>query len=202
MIRSYQDYLYYLECDRLSLEQTRKRPRLFRDEEWRYQRALRRVEYLQNCKHGPFGGLLLVMAKFHLHRLSVMTGFHIPLNVFGPGLSLAHYGSTTGANTGSRIGANCRIQAGVMIGTEAGAQDHAPLIGNNVYIGPGAKIFGPIRIADGIAIGANAVVNKSFEEPNITIGGIPAKKISDKGSEGLMIRGCGDEERMKEWAIP
>ena len=148
------------------------------------------------------GKLLLMIAKFRLHRLHRLTGFTIPVNTCGPGLSLAHLGSSTGANTGSRIGANCRMQAGVMIGTEAGAQDRAPLIGNNVYIGPGAKIFGPIRIADGIAIGANAVVNRSFEEPNVTIGGIPAKKISDKGSEGLMIRGCTDEERMKEWAIP
>jgi serine O-acetyltransferase len=51
-----------------------------------------------------------------------------------------------------------------------------------VYIAPGAKIYGAIEIADNIAIGANAVVNKSFLEPNITIAGVPARKISDKGS--------------------
>ncbi len=60
-------------------------------------------------------------------------------------------------------------------------------IGNNVYIGPGARIFGDIEIADGIAIGANAVVNRSFLEPGITIAGVPARKISDKGSKGLLI---------------
>ena len=59
-------------------------------------------------------------------------------------------------------------------------------LGNNVYIGPGAKIFGDIKIADGIAIGANSVVNKSFTEPNIGIAGVPAQKINDKGSEKLV----------------
>lgn len=56
-----------------------------------------------------------------------------------------------------------------------------------MYIGPGAKIFGDIFIADNIAIGANAVVNKSFYESNITIAGVPAKKISNKGSKGLLV---------------
>ena len=43
------------------------------------------------------------------------------------------------------------------------------------------KIYGNIRIASGIMIGANAVVNKSFDEENICIAGVPAKKISDLG---------------------
>ena len=45
-----------------------------------------------------------------------------------------------------------------------------------------------------MAIGANAVVNKSFPEGNCTIGGVPAKKISDKTSEGLLIRAFSTEE--------
>lgn len=55
--------------------------------------------------------------------------------------------------------------------------DDAPTIGNNVEIGFGAVIIGKIKIADGIKIGANSVVTKSFLEPNITIAGVPAKKI-------------------------
>lgn len=61
-----------------------------------------------------------------------------------------------------------------------------PKIENNVYIGSGAKIFGDIEIADGIAIGANSVVNNLFTEPNIGIAGSPAQKINDKGSEKLI----------------
>jgi serine O-acetyltransferase len=57
-----------------------------------------------------------------------------------------------------------------------------------VFIAAGAVIVGAITIADGISIGANSYVNKSFSEPNITIAGCPAKKISNKSSEDLWIR--------------
>jgi serine O-acetyltransferase len=75
------------------------------------------------------------------------------------------------------------------IGWQPGSWDKAPKIGNNVFIGPGAKIFGDIEIADNVAIGVNSVVNKSFLEPGITIAGIPAKKISNQGSGHLIIKG-------------
>lgn len=51
-----------------------------------------------------------------------------------------------------------------------------------MWIGPGVKIFGKVTIADNIQIGANAVVNKSFEESDITIVGIPAIKKSNNGN--------------------
>jgi serine O-acetyltransferase len=86
------------------------------------------------------------------------------------------------------VSANCRIYVCTSIGNKAGHRDLAPIIGNNVYIRPGAKIFGDIKIADGIAIGANSVVDKSFTEPNIGIAGVPAKKINDKGSEDLIVK--------------
>lgn len=52
-----------------------------------------------------------------------------------------------------------------------------PVIGDNCYIGPGAKLFGDIRIGNNVAIGANSVVNKSFED-NVTIAGVPAKIVN------------------------
>ena len=55
-------------------------------------------------------------------------------------------------------------------------------IGKNAYIAPGVKILPGIEIADNIRIGANAVVTKSFDKPGITIAGVPAVRISDKGS--------------------
>lgn len=90
-------------------------------------------------------------------------------------------------NGNSKIGKNLRIHVCTNIGTMAGYSDLAPIIGDNCYIGPGAKIFGPIRIGNNVAIGANAVVNHSFETDNISLGGIPAKIISNKGSKGLLI---------------
>lgn len=53
----------------------------------------------------------------------------------------------------------------------------APKIGDNVYIGPGAVLFGDIEIADNCWIGANAVVNKSFLEPYSVIVGVPGKVV-------------------------
>lgn len=62
-----------------------------------------------------------------------------------------------------------------------GISDDVPTIGNDVVIGKGATLLGEICIADGIAIGANALVNKSFDTPNIAIAGVPVKKVSDNG---------------------
>jgi serine O-acetyltransferase len=185
MIESKKDYRLYLERDRIALAQRRKKPRLFADEVWKFQRLLRRFEYCTNCRQSLLWKPYSLLLKLRFRRLSIRLGFDIPCNVFGPGLSIAHYGTIV-VNGTARIGANCRIHAGVNIGTQAGHTHLAPKIGDNVYIGPGAKIFGPIEIESGIAIGANSVVNKSFKEPNISIAGVPARKISDKGSAGLM----------------
>ena len=102
-----------------------------------------------------------------------------------------HYGLLI-INTDTRIGKNCRIHARVNIGgsgkfkKEGDTKRYAPTIGDNTYIGPGAKLFGSINIGNNCVTGANAVVNKSFEDNNITIGGVPAKKISKKGSKGMI----------------
>lgn len=117
--------------------------------------------------------------------MSLRLGFTIPLNVFGPGLSIAHRGTIV-INKDTRVGENCRIHACTNIGSGKGSVS-APQIGNNVYIGPGAKIFGDIVIADNIAIGANSVVNKSFYEKGISIAGIPAKKINAKGTDDIIV---------------
>lgn len=52
-----------------------------------------------------------------------------------------------------------------------------PHIGNNLWIGPGAKLFGKIDIADNCQIGANAVVNKTFDIHGSAIVGCPAKVV-------------------------
>lgn len=121
-----------------------------------------------------WGGVMRwVIAKYRFRRISVKLGFSIPINVFGPGLSLPHRGNII-INPQTKIGENCRIHVGVNIGAH---HDKAPCIGKNVYIGPGAIIFGGIEIADNISIGANATVNKNFTEPNVVIAGTPAKVV-------------------------
>lgn len=118
--------------------------------------------------------------KLLFHRYSVKLGFSIPLNVFGPGLSIAHYGTIV-VSTAARVGKNCRLHEGVNIGATNGSS-RAPQIGDNIFIGTGAKIIGDITIADDVAIGANAVVVKSIQEQGITVGGVPAKIISANNS--------------------
>ena len=83
-------------------------------------------------------------------------------------------------NANARIGSNCRIHVCVNIGADINDGSNAPSIGDNCYIGPGVKAYGDIKIGDNVGMGANAVVNKSFES-NLTIAGVPAKVISQVG---------------------
>ena len=186
MIRNKTDLIYYLECDRIALQKESKKPRFKHDIIWSYQILLRKCEYYQNVKKGMFWRLISKFLKYRFVLLSHKLGLSIPFNVFGPGMAIVHYGCTV-VNHHAKIGENCRIHEGVTIGTNA-FSDKAPKIGNNVYIASGAKIIGDITIADGVCIGANAVVVKDIIEPNITVGGIPAKKISNKNSDDYIIK--------------
>jgi serine O-acetyltransferase len=62
----------------------------------------------------------------------------VPLNVCGAGLCLVH-GGTIIINGNAIIGKNCRIHSGVNIGSIDSMPDKAPVLGDNIYIGPGAK---------------------------------------------------------------
>ena len=99
---------------------------------------------------------------------------------WGGGLRINHYGNIV-INPEARIGEWCDIHQGVNIG--AGMDGGVPELGNNIWIGPGAKMYGNIKIANGCAIGANAVVNKDFLEPHCTIVGVPARIISKVGNQ-------------------
>ncbi len=190
MIMSRQDYFFYLQADRIGLkiENTKGfREKVYGfiigNDVWKFQRLLRKVEYYQNCRASAIWKPYYSYLYFKFYRMQVRLGFYVHPNCFGPGLSISHPGTLL-VSPKARIGANCRIHPCVVIGDKLG---FSPKIGNNVYIGPGAKIFGNITIADGVAIGANSVINKSILEPNITVAGIPARKVSDKGSKGLVI---------------
>ena len=187
MINSKADYREYLAEDKKALNRTGFLPMPW-DFVWRFQRLLRKSEYYKNCRKDPIGKLIGYYLKFRRHYLGLKCGFVITENVFGKGLSIAHTGTIV-VNGATRVGDYCRLHVGVNIGTAAGFSSKCPTIGNRVYIGPGAKLFGDIEIADGIAIGANAVVNRSCMKPDVTIGGVPASIISEKGSKGLLYAG-------------
>ena len=143
----------------------------------RFQMRLRKIEYLHNVRRkNIFCKLYLTLLEVINHNLAIRLGFSIPKNVFGAGLCIVHYGTIV-ISSKAKVGENCRIHPSTSIGDYNGA----PLLGNNVYIAPGAKLFGNITIGNNVAIGANAVVNTDIPD-NVTIGGIPAKIISNKSS--------------------
>ena len=180
MITSKQELKYYLECDKKALGINYKRPRMFTDEIWRYQRSLRWLEYYTNVG-GRKNFIMKVIEKLRFHNLSMKLGFSIPINTFGPGPAIVHYGTIVVAK-GATIGANCRIHEGVTIGATNGSS-RAATIGDNVFIGSGAKIIGDVTISSNVAVAANAVVvNDIICENGCTVGGVPAKIISSNNS--------------------
>lgn len=116
-----------------------------------------------------------VFYKFRLHILSIKLGWVVPPNTCDAGLCIVHPGTVV-INPNARLGKNARIHVCVNIGA---SNTGAPLIGNDVYIGPGAKIYGGIHIGNKVAIGANSVVNKSCSD-NVLLVGVPAKEKSRK----------------------
>jgi serine O-acetyltransferase len=196
MIQSYSDYKDYLMADLRSQEKCLNPKGFFFDPLVRFTFLLRFNEYLLNSKK-PI--ILRFFWLIWFKRLSIKLGFSIPFNVFDKGVAFVHYGLLI-INPRSKIGKNCRIHAGVNIGGAGGflkkfdsEKIYAPILGDNCYIGPGAKLFGGITIGDNCVIGANSVVNKSFNETGCTIAGVPAKIISDKGSKRFVIEGSDIE---------
>lgn len=185
MIRTKEDLRYYLEQDRLALHMTKDRPGPL-DEIWKYQIVLRKAEYYSNKADRTL--LDKVLKRYYqrrLHKLSIKYTTQIPINVCGPGLSIAHLGAS-GLNSHARIGRNLRMQIGVVVGGSQSTPGRYPVLGDNVYLGAGAKVLGGVTIADDVAIGANAVVVRDITEPGTTHAGIPAKKISDHNSHAYI----------------
>jgi len=114
--------------------------------------------------------------------IEMATGISIsPDCRIGPGLYIGHFGQII-LHTDVVMGRDCNLSQGVTLGlAELDGEWGAPTVGNRVYMAPGAKVIGPVHLADGTVVGANAVVIRSTEE-NDVVGGIPAKVISRKGS--------------------
>lgn len=183
MIQSKAEYLYYLRCDKIAMKKETLRPRFKHDVIWTFLRLMRKCEYYENCRKDFVGRLYAKYLKYRYVVLSQRLGFSIGFNTCGPGLCIEHYGCVI-VNQNARLGANCRIIGNAVVG--ATADDKVPVIGDNVFIGFGAAIIGDVAVADGVAIGANAVVSRSITTPDVTIGGVPARIISENGS-GVFI---------------
>lgn len=119
-------------------------------------------------------------------RSAIRYGVSIPVRTrIGSGLYIGHYGGIF-VNGDTVIGRNCNISEGVVIG-EGGRGDGrgSPVIGDNVFLGSGAKVIGPIRVGDHVAVGANCVVTKDVPERGVVVG-VPGNVISQAGSDDFV----------------
>lgn len=104
-------------------------------------------------------------------------GFDLPLGVFGAGLSIAHRGGIV-VNGDARIGGGCRIHQGVTIGAVNGK---APVIGNDVFIGPNAGVFGGVIVGSGAVIGPHALVDFDVPDGCLVTSGRGTVRLRSKG---------------------
>jgi serine O-acetyltransferase len=131
---------------------------------------------------------------FALATLPVQVGMQLLTHVqishdvpVGPGLYLPHVGFIV-VSSKAVIGSHCTIGHGVTIGHAGGRNQGAggaPVLGNRVYVGPGAIILGPITVGDDALIGAGAVVVKTVPPRGVVVGN-PARLIAHTGSFALI----------------
>lgn len=119
----------------------------------------------------------------HLFKLNCRYGVDIsPYASIEGGLRLAHPSNIVIGDQ-AVVGRNARILQGATIGGSTGKvrdddpQFTMPRLGNNVIVGPGAKVLGPILVGRGAFIAANAVVTRDVDKLNL-VGGIPGKLLS------------------------
>jgi serine O-acetyltransferase len=108
--------------------------------------------------------------------VKITSGIIIPAKcVIGPGLFIGHIGLII-FHQDVIMGANCNVAHDVTIGTLGGGKQGVPVLGDNVMIGSGARILGPIVIGSNVKIGANSVVLMDVGD-NSTVVGIPARIV-------------------------
>lgn len=126
------------------------------------------------------------LLRWSYRRISVRYGVYIDFTTaIGGGLYLPHPCSII-VNRRCHLGRDCNLSQNSTIGvSNRGDRAGCPTVGDRVYIGPGAVIFGRVSIGDDAAIGANAVVNRDVPDHGV-FGGVPARQLSMKGSEGYV----------------
>lgn len=141
---------------------------------WRYIKSYRKLEYYYNNRNK---NVLYAILNLHyarkFNKLGFKLGIELDRNVFKEGLMIFHTSGVV-VNGEARIGKNCKLHGGNVIGN-MGNDLSAPVIGNNVRLGTGAKVLGNVYIADDVQIGAGAIVLDSCYEKGALLIGIPAR---------------------------
>lgn len=119
----------------------------------------------------------------------------------GPGLRIPHpCGVVIGGKT--RIGSRAQIYQGVTLGGSLGKDRGGgwtqPRIGDDVYIGAGAAILGPVSVGNRVVIGANAVVTRDLPDDCVAVG-VPARIVRRNGQKiELMVQSDEISETLRK----
>jgi serine O-acetyltransferase len=125
----------------------------------------------------PLGAIPLAVFVWCQLWVRLLLHLEIPHRCrIGPAFHLGHpYGIILGP---TEIGANCNVTHGVTVGMGLSALGRGvPVIGDNVWIGPGSILTGPIHVGDGATIAAGSVVSRDVP-PRALVAGNPARVIN------------------------
>ncbi len=135
---------------------------VYRFGRWRY-----------GVRPAPLRKLLSFVYKVLFKYIQIVAGIELPCEAqIGRNFVIDHFGGIVVSGY-ARFGDNCRIRNGVTIGLKRTTEVYAPVFGDNVDIGAGAKILGRITIGNNVVIGANAVVLIDVPDDSIAVG-VPA----------------------------
>ncbi|MCR4432322.1 MAG: serine O-acetyltransferase [Tepidanaerobacteraceae bacterium] len=132
---------------------------------------------MHRIAHFLYNKKLLLLARIISQINRFITGIEIhPGARIGKGFFIDHgMGVVIGETT--EIGDNVTLYQGVTLGgTGKDKGKRHPTLGNNIVVGSGAKVLGPLKIGDNSKIGAGAVVLKDVP-PNSTVVGVPGKAV-------------------------
>ena len=131
--------------------------------------------------HRPAHWLYRHRCFFLARLISQLTRFFTGIEIH-PGATLGHsvfidHGSGIVIGETAEVGDGCTLYQGVTLGgTGKDTGKRHPTLGNNVLIGAGAKVLGPVYIGDNVRVGAGSVVLKNLPA-NATAVGVPAEVV-------------------------
>lgn len=131
-----------------------------------YLEALRKLSYYSHCS-GIHNILFRSFWRIRHYRLGVKLGYDIGQDVLGYGVVLGHPGTII-------IGASNRIGNYAVLHTSTCISNNGKRIGDGLYLSAGSVLTRQLTLGNNVQIGANSLVNKSFDKDNIMLGGAPS----------------------------
>lgn len=145
----------------------------------------------QASRRHPIARILIYpLARWRLNSCHYRTGIRIPLSVkVGPGFQIGHWGAVW-INAGCSFGANCTLGNDINIGGAGGSSKKGvPQIGDNVFIGPGARLSEPIKVGQESAIMANTVVAADLQPGSVALG-VPFRVVGRHENNRFVTNRC------------